>query len=136
MSQSPAEYATTIHDLTKEAAQSVDGLAVLTSAIDYLKTREEEKTKRAYIWAHRDTLVTAIKERRDLIEHYIDASFSERKEVLRQHYQVLHRSLDARNNDAIQGALTGILGILEKDPLENLHQFEKAFADPNFGIEL
>ena len=50
------------------AAVGAEGAAVLIQSVaDYMSTLESEKTKRQEIWAHRDAIVHALNQERDII---------------------------------------------------------------------
>lgn len=132
MSTSSRKYPTTIHDLT----QSVDGLALINSLVDLLKTQQEERTKRAYIKMYRDTAIATLKEKRGVIERYMELRFAERGEALRHHYRSLNRAMDLRNDSAMEAALAGILGIIQENPLQGLDTFADLYEKPHFSMDL
>lgn len=53
-------------------APALDSMAVITACLEYLRVREEEASKRAYITARRDIIVAAITAERDLIKEYFE----------------------------------------------------------------
>ncbi len=104
---------------------------IIEEAVDYLKTREAEATKREYIRAKRDALVTALNHERDFVFAYFPARFAERRESLQQFYDVLHAAVENSNSDQLQVALEGILGIIKDNPLKDLREFRREWEDPN-----
>jgi len=118
------------------AVKSINPLAVLTETLEYLKVKTEEETKREHIWAKRDVLLTALNMEKDTILKYFEYRFSERKAALEQFYQLLHRSAEAGDGDSLQVALSGILGIVQDNPLKDFAEFKKNMSNPDFLIEL
>lgn len=136
MSKSSPKYTTTVHKLVGEGQKSLDGLALIKSLVDLLKTVQEEQTKRAYIKSYRDEAIATLQEKREVIEHYMEHRFAERREALRHHYQVLNRAIDMRNDSVMESALAGILGIIQESPLQDLETFAELFVRPDFALEL
>lgn len=135
----PKKYKAVVQGVAKHGpavVNAINPLAVITEALDYLKTREEEKTKREHIWAKRDVLVTALENEKEVILAYFDHRFSERKAALEQFFGVLHRSVDRGDSEGLQVALDGILGIMKDNPLADFAEFKKNMANPDFMIEL
>lgn len=116
--------------------EQFDPLAVIHEAIDYMKFREGEETKRDYIEAKRDVIVHALDNEKEVILTYFDRRFSERGEILNQFFVVLHEGIAKENTKEIDTALTGILGVLQDNPLKDLAEFRKNMANPDFVIEL
>lgn len=117
-------------------AAGADAMAVITAGLDYLRVREVEQTKRAYIAAKRDVLLSAITAERDLLQHYFAQRFAERRAALEHLYQALERGIQDHNDRVIDGALGGILDILKDNPLKDLETFRKHWGDPDFIVEL
>lgn len=129
----------TVHKVVDGArgiGQAADTLAVITEAIDFLRTRETEQTKRAYIQGRRDVLVTALEAKERIILEYFDRRFAERKGALEQFYALLHRAADNGDQTQLQAALEGILGIVKDNPLKDFETFVETWSDPDFTLEL
>jgi len=62
--------------------------------------------------------------------------FAERKETLKNFYQVLHQAVESGNNDHLQAALYGILEVIKTDPLADYDKFVQAYQDPNIQLEI
>ena len=110
--------------------------AVVSAAVEFFKVHEAEETQREYIRAQRDALVTALNNERDLLLGYFDKRFAERRSALEEFYTLLHHAVDSGNIDELQAALTGILGILKDNPLGDLAEFRKNWANPDYSIDL
>jgi hypothetical protein len=121
---------------TLPLAAGADAMAVITAGLDYLRVREVEQTKRAYIAAKRDVLLSAITAERDLLQYYFAQRFAERRAALEHLYQALERGIHDQNDRVIDGALSGILDILKDNPLQDLETFRKRWEDPDFIVEL
>ncbi len=115
---------------------SADALTVLKEAIAYYKTRQVEQTKREEIWSKRDVLILMLNNEKDVFLTYFEHRFAERKTSLEQFYNLLHRSVDSGNEIQLQTALTGILGIIQENPLSDFAEFRKNMANPDFKLEL
>ena len=113
-----------------------DTLAVFKEAIVYYKTRQVEQTKREEIWSKRNILITALNNEKDVLLSYFEQRFAERRSALEQFYNLLHKSVDSGNETQLQTALTGILGIIQENPLSDFAEFRKNMANPDFKLEL
>ena len=136
MSQALRKIGSTVTKSGGKVVGAADPLAVVTEVVGYLKTRQEEQTKREHIWAKRDVLVTELDNEKEVILSYFEHRFAERKGALEQFYSLLHRAVDTGNDQQLQTALSGILGIIQENPLKDFAEFKKKMADPNFMIEL
>ena len=115
---------------------AVNVLAVVTEAVEYLKTRQEEQTKREYIRAKRDVLVTELNNEKEFVLSYFEHRFAERKGALEQFYSLLHRAVDTGSDEQLETALNGILGIIQENPLKDFAEFRKNMANPDFVLEV
>lgn len=138
MAQGPKKYDTVVKvaKVGGEAVRAINPMAVINEAIEYLKTREEEQTKREHIWAKRDVLITALNNEKEVILAYFEHRFAERKGALDQFYHLLHRAVDTGDGETLQVALNGILGIIQENPLSDFNEFKKNMSNPDFMIEL
>ena len=136
MSQALKKIGTTGAKVGSKAGGAANLLPIVTEALHYLKTRREEQTKREYIWAKRDVLVTELNNEKEIVLAYFEHRFAERREALEQFYSLLHRAVDTGNDQQLQTALGGIIGIIQENPLKDFAEFKKNMADPNFMLEL
>lgn len=111
-------------------------MGIITAAVEYMRIHESEQTRREYIWARRDALVTALDNERDCILAYFEHRFAERRSALEEFYALLRESVDSRDTAQLQAALAGILGVIQENPLGDLEKFRENWADPDFTIEL
>ena len=121
---------------SRAAGSATNILPLITEAIAYYKIRSEERTKREEIWSKRDVLVTALNNEKEVILTYFEHRFAERKMALEQFYHLLHRATDSGNDNELQVALGGILGIIQENPLKDFAEFKKNMSNPDFVIEL
>lgn len=136
MSQALRKIGSTVVKGGGKIVGNVNPLAVVTEVIGYLETRQEEQTKREYIWAKRDAIVTELNNEKEVVLSYFEHRFVERKGALEQFYSLLHRAVDTGNDQQLQTALNGILGIIQENPLKDFAEFKKNMADPDFVLEL
>ena len=111
-------------------------MGIIAAAVDYMRIHESEQTRREYISARRDILVTALDNERDCILAYFEHRFAERRSALAEFYALLRESVDGGDTARLQAALAGILGVMQENPLGDLEKFRENWADPNFTIEL
>ncbi len=123
----------TVAKNTTEVVQSFNAISVITEFIAYLKVQQEETTKREAIAVRRDSLIKAIQSEKELIETYFNLRFAERKEALHSFFEVLRNGVANNDSKIIDSALTGILGILQDSPLQDLEKFRVWFYNPNHG---
>ena len=109
---------------------------VIAAAVDYLKDRESEVTQREYIRAHRDVLVTALNNEKEVLLDYFEKRFAERREALEQFYDLLHTAVETGDPIQLQASLAGILGIIKENPLGDLVAFRQKWDDPKYVIDL
>lgn len=136
MSQALRKVGSTVAKGGGKVVSAVNVLAVVTEAVEYLKTRQEEQTKREYIWAKRDAIVTELNNEKEVVLSYFEHRFVERKGALEQFYSLLHRAVDTGNDQQLQTALNGILGIIQENPLKDFAEFRKNMSDPDFVLEV
>lgn len=136
MSQALRKVGSTVAKGGGKIVSTVNVLAVVTEAVEYLKTRQEEQTKREYIWAKRDAIVTELNNEKEVVLSYFEHRFAERKGALEQFYSLLHRAVETGNDQQLQTALNGILGIIQENPLKDFAEFKKNMSDPDFVLEV
>ena len=113
-----------------------DALTVIKEVISAYNTHNAEQTKREEIWAKRDVLILALNSEKELLLTYFEHRFAERKASLEQFYKLLHKSVESGNEIQLQTALTGIVGIIQENPLSDFAEFRKNRANPGFKFEL
>lgn len=111
-------------------------IGIIAAAVEYMRIHQAERTRREYIWAQRDALVTALNNERDCILAYFEHRFAERRSALEEFYALLRASVDSGDTAQLQAALAGILGVIQENPLGDLEKFRENWADPDFTIEL
>ena len=111
-------------------------MGIISAAVEYMRIHESEQTRREYIRAQRDILVTALNNQQEFILAYFEHRFAERRSALEEFYALLRESVDGGDTARLQAALAGILGVIQENPLGDLEKFRENWADPNFTIEL
>ncbi len=112
------------------------GFEIIKAALEFLREQDANETEREYIRAHRELLVTALNNERDLILDYFDKRFTERRVALEQFFELMHKAVESKNTEELQVALAGVLGILKDNPLGDLSEFRMNWQNPNYSIDL
>ena len=112
------------------------GFEIIKAALEFLREQDANETEREYIRAHRDLLVTALNNERDLILDYFDRRFMERRVTLEEFFELMHNAVERKNTEELQTALAGILGIIRDNPLGDLAEFRKNWQKPTYSIDL
>jgi hypothetical protein len=94
---------------------------------DYLRVREIEETRRNEIRKERDIAVSKILAERDLMLRYFDGVFEERKVSLGHFYRLLDHAVENGDNEQLERALQGIVGIVTTSPLLGFNEFWQAY---------
>lgn len=119
------------------AAVGAKSAAVLIQSVaDYMSTLESEKTKRQEIWAHRDAIVHALNQERDIILAYFNHVFAERHLAIAQCFDVVDKSISANDHEGLSMALSAILGVIHDNPLKDFDTFKRRMSEPGFEIVL
>ena len=116
------------------AAQVVP--ATIEGISAYFRTLEEEETKRQAIAANRDVLVARVNAERDAILAYFGHRFAERRTALDELFLALRHATDNGDNEQLVAALSGILGIIQQNPLDDFETFKRKFQEPGYVIEI
>ncbi len=116
------------------AAQAIP--STIEGVAAYFRTLEEEETKRQAIAANRDVLVTRINAERDAILAYFEHRFAERRTALDELFVTLRHATANGDNEQLVAALSGILGIIQQNPLDDFETFKKNLQNPNYVIEI
>ena len=114
----------------------LDPQAIINAGVEYLKTREAEKTNREWIQANYQAFLAALKAEQEALLVYFEHRFAERREALREFYQVLHKAAEIGDDHQLDVAICGILGIVKDNPLNDFEKFRETYNDPNTLIEL
>ena len=109
---------------------------VINAGVEYLKTREAEKTNREWIRANHQAFLAALQAEQEVLLVYFEHRFAERREALGEFYQVLHKAVETGDDHQLDVAICGILGIVKDNPLNDFEKFRQTYNDPNSIIEL
>ncbi len=115
---------------------ALDAIAVITTFTETLQIIQTEETKRAQIAAQRDVLIKALESERQVMLAYFEQRFAERRQALDRFFHLLDYGVTHHDTASIDAALTGILGIIQDNPLRDFETFKKCMARPDFVIEL
>lgn len=122
--------------IAKDLIGAINPVAVITECITYLRIREEETTKRLYIEAKRDVLIQALRNEHEALLAYFNLRFAERKIALDHLFAGLHEGIEKKEIHVIDATLSGILGILQDNPLKDFAEFKRNMERSDFIIEL
>ena len=103
---------------------------------DYFRTMQVEDTKRQAIIAHRDVLIERITAEKDTLLAYFDHKFAERRVALDEFFELLHHAVASGDNQQLVAALSGILTIIQDNPLDDFASFKEKFQDPDYVVEI
>ena len=103
---------------------------------EHLKAMQCEETKRQLIDANRDIIIKALKNEQEALLSYFSHAFSERRMALEGFFDLLHQAAENNNSEQLTTALSGILGIIQKSPLDDLESFKRNMEKPGFQIVL
>ena len=117
-------------------AASAAILDTLSGISDCFRAMQEEETKRQAIIANRDVLIARITAEKEAILAYFGHRFAERRAALDEFFELLHHAVAGGDNHQLTVALTGILGIIQDNPLDDFETFKQQFQDPNYIIEI
>ena len=114
----------------------LDAQAIINAGVDYLKTREAEKTNREWIRANHRAFLAVLQAEQEALLFYFEHRFTERREALGEFYQVLHKAVETGDDHQLDVAICGILGIVKDNPLNDFEKFRQTYNDPNTIIDL
>ena len=110
--------------------------ATISGIADYFRTLQEEETKRQAIAANREVLIARVTAEKDAILAYFDLRFAERRAALDEFFELLSHAMKSGDNQQLNTALTGILGIIQDNPLDDFETFRQQFDNPDHVIEI
>ena len=108
----------------------------ISGIADYLRTMQEEKTKRQAIAANRDVLIARVTSEKETILAYFDHRFAERRAALDEFFELLRHASVGGDHHQRNAALAGILGIIQDNVLDDFETFKQKFQDPDYVIEI
>ena len=110
---------------------------IVTAYKEYKVTHEIEETKRENIRAYRDTTVEKYRTQRDFLEKYLTETFKERSTVIKGLFDALDSGLESGNDNVIKMAMSGIVSVIQKSPLQDINDFMKKLeSDSDEIIEI
>lgn len=112
---------------TKTATSAFDSL--FNGFIDYKKTVEEQKTRRAISRDARDMYIAKIDAQRRILEKFVDHTFAERRAVLDQMFYMLNQGIERNDIQAMQLALAGINNVITTPALEQVKELMRQCND-------
>lgn len=98
---------------------------------NYKQVVETERTKRQAIDAWSKAKAKETKVKKDFLQQYLVASFSERRYVIDEMFKRLDTGIETGNNQLITTAMTSISNIVQSSPLQEAEKIMQAMSDPN-----
>ena len=110
----------------KIIVQNINPLELAREFVVYKKIAEEQHTERKKIIAKRFIAISAIEAEKEVILTYFKHRFKERGDALKHLFEVLTDAVKQKNDNAMDKALEGIVGIVKDNPLKDFDNFRKA----------
>ena len=108
----------------------------ISGIAECFRAMQEEETKRRAIIANRDVLIARLTAEKDTILAYFSQRFAERRAALDEFFDLLRHAVGDGDNQQLNVALAGILGIIQDNPLDDFETFKQQFHDPDYVIEI
>lgn len=99
--------------------------------VDYKKVREQEITKREQIHAVRDVQLERIRAQKEVLQQYLEGTFSERRQVISGMFEALDKGIDSGDEKIIAMAMNSIVETVKTSPLQGFQQMMQQLDDPN-----
>ena len=112
------------------------GITLIQAAAKYMANLESEETKRQEIWAHRDAIVHALNQERDVILAYFEHTFAERRLVIERCFDAMDKAVSVNDHQGLNLALSAILDVVHDNPLKDFETFKRRMSEPGFEIVL
>ena len=110
--------------------------SAVQAIVEHLKTVQCEETTRQVIDANRDIIITALKNEQEALLAYFGHTFAERRVALGEFFGLLRQAAKNNNSEQLTTALSGIIGIIQKSPLDGLESFKRNMETPGYQIVL
>lgn len=111
-------------------------LVIPPTIAGHFRTMQVEETKRQAIIANREVLIARITAEKDTLLAYFDHKFAERRAALDEFFELLHHAIASGDNQQLVAALSGILTIIQDNPLDDFETFKANFQDPDYVVEI
>jgi hypothetical protein len=112
---------------------------VVRAWTEYLKIKEQEKTKRSEIEDWEKLMLAEIKAKRDFLIGYLDSSFDERATNFESLFQTVDRAMSSDDNQQLYLTLHAIVELARSSPFKDLTDLatvKAALDDPDHVWEL
>ena len=109
---------------------------ILDVASLVIQEERDEREARLEMEARYNAFVQALRTEQETMIAYFDRVFGERDNALQHFYDLMDEATAAGDNEQLETAVSGIVGIIRTNPLMGFEEFQKALADPRETIEL
>lgn len=112
---------------------------VVSTALDFMKIREEERTKRTVIKATEQVRVRQFRAAEETLKLYFDQVFAERERISADLFARLDRAFESGDAQMVTAVIGGIVGLAQSSPLAGLGDFGKFWKQlgtPEDPVEL
>ena len=110
-----------------------------TAAIEAVKYCEQQETERENIRSIRDQNIEIIRSQREIIMHYLDRSFDERKMLFDRHFTLVDRAINTGDNQLLAVELQQINELANSSPfkaLTDMKQTQEILNRPGSIIDI
>jgi hypothetical protein len=129
---------TVLPPAARSAVGGLDAMSALNNVVngvnDYLRLREEQRTKRAEIETYATVEVARIRSAESVLKDYFGQVFAERARTIDGLFDHLDKAIGQGDDAAVTAALQGIVNLAQSSPLAamgDLGQVRKALDDPD-----
>lgn len=124
--------------MVRRSAEIIQLVSLARGLVDLgnnaLLTRRNREVKE--LETRHQAFLEALQQLWELVESYLDKTFTECRFTLESLFQELNQSVASRDYDALSTLVAGIIAVMEQNPLHNFENFKVALQDPKFIIEL
>ena len=132
-----------INNVKRQLMTSADVLSCIKelcqSAIEAVKYCELQETEREQIRSIRDQNIEIIRSQRELIMHYLDRSFDERKMLFDRHFTIVDEAIKTGNNQLLAIELQQINELANSSPfkaLSDMKSLQDTLSKPGSIIDI
>lgn len=109
---------------------------VLDSIFEYLKTRDEQQTRRQAIDAQREVAIERIRAQKDILMEAMRLVFAERAKILEKSFEALDKGLAEGRDSVVHDSLNTIAEVVKSSPFKSIGELQMMLKDPNSVLML
>jgi hypothetical protein len=104
--------------------------------VDYLNTKETEKTKRTAITARKEMVIEDIRARRDILMRSIDKAYEERFLVISKFLEVMENGIQNDNIDLVSMTIGALTDTVKHQPGSNTGELVELMNRGSYTLDL